>query len=129
MSKDRASRRVPVLLSIVAAIMLTIVPLPEAMLPYRPDWVALVLIYWCLALPEREVLLHDDLADGHESGDSHPITGSVNVTQVGEPPIAIAPAGGSHEFSSSRSRLSHASHAARKRTGTMYQCESLSASR
>ena len=51
MSKDRASRRVPVLLSIVAAIMLTIVPLPEPMLPYRPDWVALTLIYWGLTLP------------------------------------------------------------------------------
>ena len=51
MTKGRASRRVPVILSIVLAIMLTIVPLPEAVAPYRPDWVALTLIYWGVTLP------------------------------------------------------------------------------
>jgi rod shape-determining protein MreD len=35
------------------ALLLTIVPLPEWARYLRPDWVGLVLIYWCMALPER----------------------------------------------------------------------------
>lgn len=35
------------------AFWLTVIPLPEALAPYRPDWVVLVLIYWALALPQR----------------------------------------------------------------------------
>lgn len=42
-----------ILLSLLAALVLTVVPLPESWRFVRPDWVALVLIYWCLALPER----------------------------------------------------------------------------
>lgn len=42
-----------ILLSFVAAFMLTLLPLPEYARAYRPEWSALVLIYWCLALPER----------------------------------------------------------------------------
>ncbi len=36
-----------------AALMLTVVPLPEWLTPLRPEWTALVLIYWCMALPDR----------------------------------------------------------------------------
>jgi len=39
--------------SFVAAMILTIVPLPGWLAPLRPEWVALVLIYWCMALPQR----------------------------------------------------------------------------
>ena len=42
-----------VLLSFSLALALTIVPLPSWGLIYRPEWVALILIYWCLALPQR----------------------------------------------------------------------------
>lgn len=45
-------RRV-IILSFIVALMLTIIPLPENLGPARPEWVALVLIYWCMALPER----------------------------------------------------------------------------
>ncbi len=39
--------------TVIIALILTIVPLPDQARPLRPDWVALVLIYWCLATPER----------------------------------------------------------------------------
>lgn len=39
--------------SIVVALILTIVPLPDAVAPFRPDWVAVVLIYWSLIEPRR----------------------------------------------------------------------------
>lgn len=42
-----------IVLSFVAAMLLSILPLPQVVDPFRPEWTALVLIYWCLALPER----------------------------------------------------------------------------
>ncbi|HEY9198345.1 MAG TPA: rod shape-determining protein MreD [Gammaproteobacteria bacterium] len=42
-----------VLLTLLAALMLTTAPLPEPLRPLRPDWVLLVLIYWSMALPHR----------------------------------------------------------------------------
>ncbi len=39
--------------SFAVALLLTLLPLPEVLAAARPAWVALVLIYWCLALPER----------------------------------------------------------------------------
>lgn len=41
-----------IVLTFLVAFMLTIMPLPDWALPYRPAWVALVLAYWCLALPQ-----------------------------------------------------------------------------
>lgn len=37
----------------VVALMLTMLPLPDWAALFRPEWVAMVLIYWCLALPDR----------------------------------------------------------------------------
>lgn len=42
-----------ILASFMLAFALTIVPLPAWAAPLRPEWTALVLIYWCLALPHR----------------------------------------------------------------------------
>lgn len=40
-------------LTVFVAFMLTVMPLPEWMVEFRPDWVTLVLIYWAMALPTR----------------------------------------------------------------------------
>lgn len=39
--------------SFVAALLLSMVVMPGWAAPFRPEWTALVLIYWCLALPHR----------------------------------------------------------------------------
>lgn len=41
------------LITIIAAFILAMVPLPDWAENLRPDWVALVLIYWAMALPSR----------------------------------------------------------------------------
>lgn len=51
MDKGPLSRRLPVLISIVIAFMLMLVPLPDWLRPFRPDWLALALIYWAMTLP------------------------------------------------------------------------------
>ena len=42
-----------IVLSFVVSFMLAIMPLPSWASLWRPDWVALVLIYWCIAIPQR----------------------------------------------------------------------------
>jgi rod shape-determining protein MreD len=37
----------------VVALVLTMLPLPDWAEPARPEWVAMVLIYWCMAVPQR----------------------------------------------------------------------------
>jgi len=39
--------------SLVVALILMILPLPDWAQMYRPNWMALVLIYWSMALPNR----------------------------------------------------------------------------
>ena len=41
------------LLTFAAAMLLTLIPLSDGFRALRPDWVALTLIFWCLALPDR----------------------------------------------------------------------------
>jgi rod shape-determining protein MreD len=42
-----------IMVTFLVGLVLTIMPLPEWARYLRPDWVGLVLIYWCLALPDR----------------------------------------------------------------------------
>lgn len=42
-----------IVMSFVVALMLNITPMPGWTVTLRPEWVVLVLIYWCMALPQR----------------------------------------------------------------------------
>jgi rod shape-determining protein MreD len=50
---SRQQARLPVVISIILALLMTMVPLPGWLDTYRPDWVALVLIYWTMMLPQQ----------------------------------------------------------------------------
>ena len=51
MSNDRATRHLPIIVTLVVALMLTIMPLPDSVSSFRPDWVALVIIFWAMSVP------------------------------------------------------------------------------
>lgn len=42
-----------IIVSFIVALMLTAMPLPDWASNWRPAWVAMVLVYWCMALPHR----------------------------------------------------------------------------
>lgn len=48
-----ANSRMIIGISLLVALTLSILPWPVWTEQFRPDWVALVLIYWCMALPNR----------------------------------------------------------------------------
>ena len=53
MSSHRAARNLPVLLTIILALMLMMMPLPESVSTFRPDWIALIIIFWTMSVPRR----------------------------------------------------------------------------
>ncbi len=57
MKASFASVRLPhwqtITLSVIAAVLLSLLPLPEVLRHARPDWLSLVVIYWVLALPRN----------------------------------------------------------------------------
>ena len=44
-------RRLPVIVTIIFSLMLMVMPLPDWAAPFRPDWIALTLIYWAMMIP------------------------------------------------------------------------------
>lgn len=46
-------RYLAIYLSLAVGLVLMILPLPDWVQPYRPNWVALILIYWSMALPKK----------------------------------------------------------------------------
>ena len=51
MSRDLASRRLPVIGTMFVGLMLSIMPLPDSVAAFRPDWLALLAIFWAMQLP------------------------------------------------------------------------------
>ena len=51
MSNAPYSRRFPVVITIIVALMLMVLPLPDSVVAFRPDWLALTMIYWAMMLP------------------------------------------------------------------------------
>lgn len=58
MSRGRSSRPIPILVSIIVALMLAMAPMPDWAAPYRPDWVVLTLIFWSMNLPQTYSVGH-----------------------------------------------------------------------
>ena len=52
-SSGKAGNLWVIVLSMVLAGVLAIVPIPAWLELWRPDWIALALIYWVIALPHR----------------------------------------------------------------------------
>ena len=51
---DRSTKGIIAInLSFVVAFLLTVLPLPQWMEVWRPAWIVLVLIFWCMATPDR----------------------------------------------------------------------------
>jgi len=42
-----------IVVTVLSALVLSVLPMPALLEPYQPDWLALVVIYWCLTTPER----------------------------------------------------------------------------
>ncbi|MCP5197578.1 MAG: rod shape-determining protein MreD [Gammaproteobacteria bacterium] len=53
MTSTHPTGRWVIVISFLIAFLLAGIPLPDPLLPFRPDWVVMVLIYWCMALPHR----------------------------------------------------------------------------
>ncbi len=51
MSRGRASRHLPMIATLLVAIALTMVPLPRNIDAFRPDWIALAMMFWAFSLP------------------------------------------------------------------------------
>ncbi len=51
MNRANSSRRLPVIMTLIVGLMLSIMPLPAAVALFRPDWLALLLIFWAMQLP------------------------------------------------------------------------------
>ncbi|WP_048307909.1 rod shape-determining protein MreD [Halomonas sp. PR-M31] len=44
--------------TLLLALCLQVMPLPDAWLVWRPEWLGLMLIYWCVSAPQRVGIFH-----------------------------------------------------------------------
>lgn len=51
--RDESGGTAVILLTFALALLMNAIPLPHGVEIFKPDWVALVLIYWVMALPNR----------------------------------------------------------------------------
>lgn len=63
-------------LSLLVALVLQVMPMPESWLLWRPCWLGMVLVYWCLARPTNVGVIHGfifgvllDILDGRPLGE------------------------------------------------------------
>ncbi|WP_447553216.1 rod shape-determining protein MreD [Vreelandella sp. EE22] len=66
---------VVVWLSLILALCLQVMPLADGWQVYRPEWIGLMLVYWCMRVPDRVGVFHGfaiglmvDLIDGSVLG-------------------------------------------------------------
>lgn len=50
---NSSSSPLTIILTLIIAMMLMLMPLPDWAQAYRPEWLMLVIIYWCMALPDK----------------------------------------------------------------------------
>ncbi len=53
MTPGRSQGGFIIVVSLFFGLVLTILPLPDSTEMLRPEWTALIIVYWCLALPRR----------------------------------------------------------------------------
>ena len=53
MKTNFESGRLPIAILLIIALMLTMAPLPDWAAAFRPNWVALTLLYWAMTLPHN----------------------------------------------------------------------------
>ncbi len=53
MTQSKPQARMVLFTTIIVAMILMIVPIPEVLRSFRPEWVVMTLLYWAMALPER----------------------------------------------------------------------------
>ncbi|MFW5427196.1 MAG: rod shape-determining protein MreD [Methylophagaceae bacterium] len=53
MVQNRPQGRIIIFITIIIAMILVIVPIPDSLRLFRPEWVLMALLYWAMALPER----------------------------------------------------------------------------
>ena len=51
MMRDNRARRLPMTISALIALGLTVVPLPAVLNPFRPDFLVLVVLFWSIGSP------------------------------------------------------------------------------
>ncbi len=51
MTPANRNRRFPVIVTLVVGLMLSIMPLPDWLEAFRPDWLALLVVFWAMQLP------------------------------------------------------------------------------
>lgn len=51
MMRETRIRRLPMALSALLALALAVLPLPDVLQPLRPDFLVLVVFYWCIESP------------------------------------------------------------------------------
>ena len=51
MMRESRIRRLPMVLSALVALALAVLPLPKVLEPFRPDFLVLVVFYWCIESP------------------------------------------------------------------------------